>query len=61
MDFYGISTYEKDPRKRSFSGELEIGRQILARLRDAFPHQRFYFMVGNHEERLERYLRVQTP
>lgn len=61
MDFYGLSSYEKDPRKRSFSGELELGRQILGRLRDLFPDQRIYFLLGNHEERLERYLRVKAP
>lgn len=61
MDFYSISTYEKDPRKLTFGGELQIGRDILARLRETFPTQRFYFMVGNHEERLERYLRVKAP
>jgi len=53
MDFYGISTYEKDPRKRSFAGELEMGKVMLQKLRDIFPDQHIFFMVGNHEERLE--------
>jgi len=61
MDFYGISTYEKDARKRSFSGELEMGKTMLQKLRGIFPDQRFFFMVGNHEERLERYMRVKAP
>ena len=61
MDFYGISTYEKDPRKRSFAGELEMGKVMLQKLRDIFPDQHIFFMVGNHEERLERYMRVKAP
>ena len=61
MDFYGISTYEKDPRKRSFAGELEMGKVMLEKLREIFPDQHIFFMVGNHEERLERYMRVKAP
>jgi len=61
LDFYGLSTFEKDPRKRRFSQELEDGREVLRILRREFPKAYIYYMIGNHEERYERYLRVKAP
>lgn len=61
MDFYSLSRYEKDPRKRDFVGELEMGRQILKRLRELFPNARMYYLQGNHDLRLEVYLKVKAP
>ena len=61
MDFYAISSYEKDPRKRSFMEELAMGKKMLLRIREVFPDQAIFFMVGNHEERLEKYMRVKAP
>ena len=61
MDFYAISSYEKDPRKRSFMEELAMGKEMLLRIREVFPDQAIFFMVGNHEERLEKYMRVKAP
>ena len=61
LDFYGLSTFEKDPRKRRFSEELEMGRQFLRVLRKEFDGIPIYFKLGNHEERYERYLRIKAP
>lgn len=61
LDFYQLSFHEKDPRKRSISDELEAGRTFLAWLRETFPTQNIYYITGNHEYRLERYLRVKAP
>ena len=61
MDFYAISSYEKDPRKRSFMEELKTGKEMLQRIREVFPEQAIFFLVGNHEERLEKYMRVKAP
>lgn len=61
MDFYAISSYEKDPRKRSFAQELEMGKEMLERIREVFPDQAIFYMIGNHEERLEKYMRVKAP
>jgi predicted phosphodiesterase len=60
LDFHGISRYEKDPRKRSFGEELEIGREFLAALKKAF-NMPIYYKIGNHEERWESYLRIKAP
>ena len=61
LDFYGLSTFEKDPRKRRFSEELEMGRQFLRTLRKEFDGVPIYYKLGNHEERYERYLRIKAP
>lgn len=61
LDFYQLSFHEKDPRKRSIANELEDARTFFAWLRETFPTQTIYYITGNHEYRLERYLRVKAP
>jgi len=61
VDFYAVSQWEKDPRRRDFPGEVRAGRQFLKALRSAFPDARIIFKEGNHEERYERYLRMKAP
>ena len=61
LDFYSLSTFEKDPRRRGFKEELEMGRNVLEILRRNFPAARFFYMLGNHEERFERYMKVKAP
>ena len=60
MDFYGLSTFEKDPRRRRFSEELEDGREMLRILRREFPKAYIYYQLGNHEERYERYMKLKA-
>ncbi len=61
LDFYQLSFHEKDPRKTSIKTELEMGRKFFAMLRRDFPECAIYFIQGNHENRMERYLRVKAP
>lgn len=60
-DFYQCSFHEKDPRKVSISEELEATREFFAYLRNEFPKAIIYYIPGNHELRLERYLHVKAP
>lgn len=60
LDFYQLSRYEKDPRKRSFAHELEAGRKFLSILQKELKCK-IYFKLGNHEERYEKYLKVKAP
>lgn len=60
LDFHGLSRYEKDPKKRSLSEELDIGRAFMKSLKKAF-NMPIYFKIGNHEERFESYLRIKAP
>lgn len=60
-DIFSLSFWEKDPRKRGFSEELETVRLFLQLLRQTFPKARIIFKKGNHEERFERYMSVKAP
>ena len=60
-DHFAISRWEKDPRRRDFPAEVRAVRQFLKALRGCFPKARIVFKEGNHDERLEAYLRVKAP
>lgn len=60
-DFFSVSFWEKDPRKRRLKEEVEAVREFLKVLRKAFPHARIIYKEGNHEERWTRYLSVKAP
>jgi len=62
LDFFGLSFHEKNPKNRPrISEELESARQFLKGLRKQFPNIPIYWIDGNHEHRLERYLAVKAP
>lgn len=61
LDFYQVSFHERDPRKMNIKGELEMGREFFKSLKDYFPKIKKYYIPGNHEYRLERYLKVKAP
>jgi predicted phosphodiesterase len=55
LDFFGLSRYAKDPKKRSFSSELESFKDFITILKKTFD-AKIYFKIGNHEERYQHYL-----
>lgn len=55
-DFYSVSRWDKDPKKRDFVGELDTCRESLSWLRGRFPKARFVFKEGNHEERFTKFI-----
>ncbi len=59
MDFYGLSRFMKDPRKRSVAHELQATRDFLDVLSQFGA--KIYFKIGNHEERYEHYLMRVAP
>lgn len=61
QDFFALSRWEKDPRKRDFPAEVRAGRAFLQSLRKAFSKARLVLKEGNHEERFESYLRMKAP
>ena len=61
LDFYALSDFSKDPSKPKFKQEIELGKWFLKELRLAFPKAQIYYKIGNHEMRLERYLKVKAP
>lgn len=60
-DFYSVSFWEKDPRKRDFRAEVDTVKVVLSQIRLAFPNARIIYKCGNHEERYERYMLVKAP
>ena len=59
LDFYAISTFDKNPFRLKAGGlQQEIDDWLAAQRawRDAAPRARKRFIPGNHEDRLRRYL-----
>ena len=56
LDFYKISSFSKDPRRKSVNLEMEEGKAFLSELRKRFPKARIIYYRGNHEMRLEKYI-----
>lgn len=58
IDFYAVSKFDKDPR-RAFKLQEEIneGKKILNKIRSICPNSKIYYLEGNHEERMGKYLK----
>ena len=61
IDFYAISRFEKDPRKRNFGHEVLMTRQFLQTLRKLFPNAAIYYKCGNHDVRYDHYIMRNAP
>ena len=61
MDAYQLSRHEKDPRKRSFSYELDCVRTFLRGLREMFPNALICYKIGNHDARYEKFIIQAAP
>jgi predicted phosphodiesterase len=60
-DFFAVSFWQNDPRKRDFAGELKACREFFDTLRKTFPKARIIYKSGNHEFRWSRWLYVKAP
>jgi len=60
-DFYSISRYTRNPKKRNFRGEVEAVRDMLAWIRRQFRNIPIVFKAGNHEERWNVWLWNHAP
>lgn len=61
LDFIGISSFVRTNRDVSLPEELTAARQILTHIRARFPKSKIYYKLGNHEDRLEKYLAIHAP
>ena len=60
-DFYGVSSHSKDPnRALKLKEEIESTKEALDQV-IALGAKNNVFVAGNHEDRLERYLRDRAP
>lgn len=55
LDCHQLSYFEKDPKKKQFSQELEVFKQFFEILQSTFKCK-VYFKFGNHEERYQKFL-----
>jgi predicted phosphodiesterase len=55
-DFYSISRFTKNPKKRNFKREVRMLREAIAWLRSEFRSARIVYKLGNHDERLDIWL-----
>lgn len=61
LDGYKISRFAHTPNAPSFQLELQIGVQILTAIAKYFPNALRIFKIGNHEDRLDNYIRNNAP
>lgn len=56
-DFYSISSHDRDPdRKESFQDEIDSTVEFLEYVKKLSPKSKIYFLEGNHEYRMQRWL-----
>lgn len=58
FDFYELSRFCKDARKRKFAEEIDMGRELLHQISKSF---KVVFKTGNHEDRYRKYLESNAP
>lgn len=58
LDFYSLSSFDKDPARMKINLQKEIDMWMAGQRewRDAAPNAKRRFIPGNHEDRLRRYL-----
>lgn len=62
VDFYGLSSFEKDPRERKFKHEYDAILAMLLYIKQAFPGIPIYYNLdANHEFRYARFMRTKAP
>jgi len=55
LDFFGLSKFVKDPKKRSVAHELEAFKNLMDIIKKVF-NAKIYYKMGNHCERYEHFL-----
>lgn len=61
LDFHGISYFDRDPTAKRVRQEIELANQFLDALEDEFPKAKIIWKDGNHEDRLDRFIRDRAP
>ncbi len=60
-DFYAVSSHMKDPsRRETFDEEVQATHKLLRRVESWSPRGRRLYLMGNHEDRLSRYIAGQA-
>lgn len=56
IDFFALSRFLKDPKKRNFAEELNTFKNFFPILEKTFKGAKIVFKEGNHEERYQHFL-----
>lgn len=57
VDFYSLSKFSQNPiRRKTVAEEVRMAQEFLEKMRKEFKNANLYFIHGNHENRLQRYL-----
>lgn len=59
LDFYGLSRFMKDPRKRDFAYELDVFKEFMEVIKRTFDSKIIY-KLGNHCARYEHFLMMKA-
>lgn len=60
MDMFKLSRFTKGEGRNPYE-EINACRGLLFRLRKACPKAKIYYIIGNHETRLERFILEKAP
>lgn len=61
-DFYQVSSYENDPKRRfALQEDIDVGLREIAKIRRKKPELEMKTLLGNHELRMRRYLWGKAP
>jgi len=60
-DFYQISEFLRDPNKVDIYAELEMFYDLVIWIKHILPKADIYFLLGNHDDRIQRYLFTKAP
>ena len=61
VDFYAISDFTHDPRYRRISEEIDITKAMIEYLKQELNPKQIIWKLGNHEDRLYRYMCIKAP
>lgn len=60
-DFYRISRFQHDPKKRTLAEEIKLVREFLSWIRGQFHAARIIYKMGNHDQRWNNYIWQKAP
>ncbi len=61
LDSHEVSTHDRDPSLPRYAEEVRIGVAMMSWIRGQLPDAQIVYKLGNHEERLDRYVIARAP
>ncbi len=62
VDFYQLSSYDKNPERiGGLQADIDAGAEFVRKVRKSFPNARVYYLQGNHEDRMRRFIWKHGP